>query len=129
MTTFLRRLRRLIELLRLARAWRAQVAMPWPLPPDADPMHPEDAAALRSFLASETGSRVCAALRRMEYETALAASQRPQPSGRDYACGYAAGTRNMAAYFLTLSAPPSESADLADADAQGATAVRARYTP
>ena len=129
MKTFLHRLRRLLELLRWAHAWRRMVHAPWPIPPDGDPMQTGDAAALRAFLGSEAGQRIIAALGRMEYETARAVCVRPQPQGRDYACGYAAGSRDMAAYLLTLSAPPSESADLADADAQGAAAVRARYTP
>lgn len=131
-------LRRLITALQLwiavaswRREWARQVSMPWPIFPDR-PRHEiwqdDDAATLRLFLTGPTGSRLVQALQRMEYDTAVAAALQAQPQGRDYAAGYAAGSRCMAAYMMTLSAARPEAEQSAD-DAQGEAALRARYAP
>ena len=113
------------------RQWARQVSMPWPIFPDR-PQHElwqeDDAATLRLFLTGPTGSRLVQALQRMEYDTAVSAALHAQPQGRDYAAGYAAGSRCMAAYIMTLSAARPEAEQSAD-DAQGEAALRARYAP
>lgn len=124
------RLKRWLALWRWRREFAAQVDMPWPVPPDDRPEPSvDDAAALRAFLQGPVGTRLVEALRRMEYDCALAAAIRPQPQGRNYAAGFAAGSRNMAAYFLTLSvARPADEQNADDAD-DGVESLRARYTP
>jgi hypothetical protein len=114
------------------RAWLAQVNMPWPIFPDQpanEIWQEDDAAALRLFLGGPTGTRLVQALQRMEYDTMVAASLRAQPQGRNYAAGYAAGSRNMAAYMMTLSAARPEAEQSADETAQGEASLRARYAP
>lgn len=131
-------LRRLIQSLRLwlafwrwRREWARQVAMPWPILPDATSAiwALDDAAALRVWFATPTGLRLVQALQRMEYDTAVSAALHAQPQGRDYAAGYAAGSRCMAAYIMTLSAARPEAEQSADDADQGEASIRARYAP
>lgn len=132
-------LRRLIQSLHLwlavwrwRREWARQVAMPWPILPDGalgSLWQNDDAATLRAWFATPTGLRLVQALQRMEYDTAISAALRAQPQGRDYAAGYAAGSRCMAAYIMTLSAARPEAEQTADDADQGEASLRARYAP
>lgn len=120
-----------VILWRWRQEWARQVRMPWPVFPTAAGQNVfanDDAAHLRAFLGGAPGQRLVQALQRMEYDCAISSALRAQPEGRDYAAGYAAGSRCMAAYFLTLSAARPEAEQTAD-DSQGEAALRARYSP
>ena len=128
---FLRRWRKHARARAYLRRWADIIGAPLPVPPDeTTPWTRDDAAALLAFAGGVTGQRLILRLRQWDHATAYSACNQPQPNGRDFAAGYAAGTRaTVALVIVELSQPPREEEEPANTPPPGAERLRARLSP
>jgi len=94
------------------RAWFGQLDLPLPPAPlDVEQWTPEDAAALKGFIAGGAGQKLVREFRRYEAQLLEAAAMRNLTGEQlTQACGFAAGFRGSFAYWIQLSAthPPHQ---------------------